>query len=173
MKGGNGWKMESRYVDWWEALKGDEWDCLGRYLMEQKNGEYSEDNPEGLDGDDYIPIYNYAYPLGLSSLDENKIVRIAVVDRGKTKIWYPDFTLPEYGVIMEYFGMNGNSSYNDQMAHKMKVYREAGINGIYLTESTLRGPWQERIIERIEQTLEGQLRKIQHHRMDMNSKHSA
>ena len=99
--------------------------------------------------------YEYEYPL-------------AVVDRGKTKIWHPDFALPEYGVILEYFGMNGNSSYNEQMAHKMKVYQEAGINGIYLTESTMRGPWQEMVIERIEQTLEGKLRKIQRHRMDMN-----
>ncbi len=99
--------------------------------------------------------YKYEYPL-------------AVVDRGKTKIWHPDFVLPEYGVIMEYFGMNGNSSYDEQMAHKMKVYQEAEINGIYLTESTMRGPWQEMIIERIEQTLEGKLRKIQRHRMDMN-----
>ena len=71
-------------------------------------------------------------------------------------------------MIMEYFGMNGDDSYNEQMAHKMKVYQEAGINGIYLTESTMRGPWQEMIIERIEQTLEGKLRKIQRHRMDMN-----
>ena len=99
--------------------------------------------------------YQYEYPL-------------AVVDRGKAKIWYPDFKLPEYDVVMEYFGMNGDSSYNEQMAHKMKVYQEAGINGIYLTESTMRGPWQEMVVERIEQTLEGKLRKIQRHRMDIN-----
>ena len=68
--------MESRYVDWWEAFKGDEWDCLGRHVMEEKRGEWSEDNQDGLEDDDYIPIYNYAYPLGLSSLDENKIIRI-------------------------------------------------------------------------------------------------
>jgi len=68
--------MESRYVNWWEAFKGDEWDCLGRHVMEEKNGEWSEDNQEGLEGDDCIPIYNFAYPLGLSSLDESKIVRI-------------------------------------------------------------------------------------------------
>jgi hypothetical protein len=103
--------------------------------------------------------YQYEYPL-------------AIVDRGKTKIWYPDFKLPEYGMIMEYFGMNGDSSYNEQMAHKMKAYQEAGINGIYLTESTMRGPWQEMIVERIEQTLEGKLRKIQRHRVDMNSKYT-
>ena len=58
--------------------------------------------------------YQYEYPL-------------AVVDRGKTKIWYPDFKLPEYGVIMEYFGMNGDSSYDQQMAHKMKAYQKAEI----------------------------------------------
>ena len=104
--------------------------------------------------------YQYEYPL-------------AIVDRGKTRVWYPDFKLPEYDMIMEYFGMNGDSSYNEQMAHKMKVYQEAGISGIYLTELSLRGPWQEMVIERIEQTLEGKLRKIQRHRMDMNSKHKA
>jgi hypothetical protein len=65
-------------------------------------------------------------------------------------------------MIIEYFGMNGNSNYNDQMAHKMKVYKDAGIDGIYLMESSLRGPWQELITERIEQVQEGRLRKIQH-----------
>ena len=39
------------------------------------------------------------------------------------------------GMIIEYFRMNGDSSYNDQMARKMKVYKEAGIDGIYLMES--------------------------------------
>ena len=68
--------MESRYVDWWEAFKDDEWDCLARHVMEEKKGEWSEDNPEGLEGDDYMPIYNYAYPLEFSNLEENKIVRI-------------------------------------------------------------------------------------------------
>lgn len=99
--------------------------------------------------------YQYEYPL-------------AIIDRGKTKIWYPDFKLPEYNMIIEYFGMNGNSSYNEQMAHKMKAYKEAGIDGIYLVESTMRGPWQEMIIERIEQVLEGKLRRIQRHRAKMN-----
>jgi hypothetical protein len=93
--------------------------------------------------------YQYEYPL-------------AIIDRGQTRIWYPDFRLPEYGMIIEYFGMNGNSNYNDQMAHKMGVYKDAGIDGIYLMESSLRGPWQELITERIEQVQEGRLRKIQH-----------
>ena len=99
--------------------------------------------------------YQYEYPL-------------AIIDRGQTRIWYPDFRLPEYGMIIEYFGMNGNSGYNDQMAHKMKAYREAGIDGIYLIESSMRGPWQDLITERIEQVQEGRLRRIQRHRAGMN-----
>ena len=98
--------------------------------------------------------YQYEYPL-------------AIVNRGKTKIWYPDFRLPEYGTIIEYFGMNGNGPYNDQMAHKMKAYKDAGIDGIFLVESAMRGQWQEMIIERIEQVLEGKLRRIHRHRENM------
>ncbi len=88
--------------------------------------------------------YQYEYPL-------------AVVDRGQTRIWYPDFRLPEYGVIIEYFGMNGDPGYHDQMIHKMKVYRDADIEGIYLLESTLRGPWQAMVQDRIKQVLTGRL----------------
>lgn len=92
--------------------------------------------------------YQYEYPL-------------AIVNMGKTKIWYPDFSLPEYGMIIEYFGMNGNSSYNDQMAYKIRAYNDAGINGIYLVNSSMNGPWQEMIVNRIQQIIEGRLKKIQ------------
>lgn len=95
--------------------------------------------------------YNYEYPL-------------AIVDRGKTKVWYPDFRLPEYNMIIEYFGMTGDRAYNEQMAYKMRAYKEAGVDGIYLLDSTMRGPWQEMLVYRIEQSLEGKLRKIQRHR---------
>ena len=71
--------------------------------------------------------YLYEYPL-------------AIIDRGKTKIWYPDFKLPEYDIIIEYFGMNGVQSYNSQMEHKLQAYSDAGINGIYLAESSMKGP---------------------------------
>ena len=91
--------------------------------------------------------FQYEYPL-------------AIKDRGQVRIWYPDFRLPEYGTIIEYFGMNGNGPYNDQMAHKISTYEEAGIDGIYLTESSFSGDWQRGILDRIEQTLEGKLRRI-------------
>ncbi len=100
--------------------------------------------------------FQYEYPL-------------AINDRGKTRIWYPDFTLPDYNTIVEYFGMMGNKSYNEQMAHKTKAYQNAGIDGIYLVESSLQGDWQGMFLERIEQNLEGKLRKIRHQKAGYES----
>ena len=104
--------------------------------------------------------YHYEYPL-------------AIVDRGKTRLLYPDFRLPEYDVIIEYFGMNGDSAYNEQAAHKMAAYNDAGFNAIFLFDSTMRGNWREMVIERIEQTLEGRLRKLQNIRNKVNSERQA
>jgi hypothetical protein len=67
-------------------------------------------------------------------------------------------------MIIEYFGMNGDAAYNEQIAHKILTYKEAGIDGIYLLESSLLGNWQEQIIGRIEQSLESKLQKITSHR---------
>jgi hypothetical protein len=91
--------------------------------------------------------FDYEYPL-------------AIRDRGQVRIWYPDFRLPEYGMILEYFGMNGNAAYNEQIAHKIQTYQTVGVEGIYLLESSFYGDWQEQILGRIEQTLEGKLRRI-------------
>jgi hypothetical protein len=62
--------------------------------------------------------------------------------------------------LIEYFGMSGNPAYNQQMAHKIFTYKEAGIEGNYLTESSFSGDWQRWVLGRIEQTLEGKLRRI-------------
>lgn len=91
--------------------------------------------------------FQYEYPL-------------AIKDREMVKIWYPDFRLPEYAMIIEYFGMNGNDSYREQMVHKMLTYEKAGVDGIYLMESSFQGDWQEQILETIERSLEDRLRKI-------------
>jgi hypothetical protein len=81
----------------------------------------------------------------------------AVVDRGKTNIWYPDFYLPEYGMIVEYFGVNGNRAYDAQARHKMEVYNDNGLEGLFLTEAAFKGDWPTRIIGQIEGVLTGRL----------------
>ena len=85
---------------------------------------------------------------------------IAVIDRGKTRIYYPDFRLPEYGLIIEYFGINGDSGYDQQKEHKIEVYKNAGIEGLFLTRDSLRGDWPARIIGQIEDTLKNRLERF-------------
>ena len=52
---------------------------------------------------------------------------VAVVDGGKTKIWYPDFYLDTYHILIEYFGMDGNRESAKINAYKRKVYKENGL----------------------------------------------
>ena len=91
--------------------------------------------------------YKYEYPL-------------AVIDQGKTKIWYPDFQLPEYGMIIEYFGMNGNSGYDKRTKHKMQVYENAGIEGLFLKSDSLKGDWPTTIMGQIEDVLKNRLERF-------------
>lgn len=88
--------------------------------------------------------YKYEHPL-------------AVIDRGKTRIWYPDFYLPEYAMIIEYFGVNGDSGYNERTKHKVDVYKQAGIEGLFLNESSLKGDWPNKIMGQVEDILKSRL----------------
>jgi len=88
--------------------------------------------------------YQYEYPL-------------AVHDRGKLRLYYPDFMLPQCGLIIEYFGVNGKPAYDGQTSRKLGVYRQAGIDGLYLTRDSLRGDWPTKILDGIEGILQARL----------------
>jgi len=94
--------------------------------------------------------YQYEYPL-------------AILDRGHVRLYYPDFRLPEYGLVIEYFGVNGNSNYDEQAQHKIEVYKQAGIDGLYLTRDFLRGDWPGKILGGIEDILKGRLERFYRH----------
>jgi hypothetical protein len=85
---------------------------------------------------------------------------LAVLDRDRTRIWYPDFYLPEYGMIIEYFGMNDDPGYRQRTEHKLAVYRQSGIEGVFLTEASLRGDWPARILGQIESVLQERMERF-------------
>lgn len=92
-------------------------------------------------------VYQYEHPQ-------------ALIDHGKTKIWYPDFRLPEYGMIVEYFGMNGDPGYDSRTEHKIKAYNQGGIEGLFLKEKDLEGDWPARILNEIEEIQRSRLERI-------------
>ncbi len=82
---------------------------------------------------------------------------VAVVDRGKVRVWYPDFWLPDYGIAIEYVGTTANPDYNDGVTHKRAVYRAMGIPCVYVDAKYLTGVWPKRILDEIRQTLQSRL----------------
>jgi hypothetical protein len=82
-------------------------------------------------------VYRYEHPL-------------AVVERGKTRIWYPDFFLPEYGIVIEYAGLSGEE-YEAGLRHKRAVYEELGIPAVFVYPESFRGYWPARLLREIEE----------------------
>ena len=82
---------------------------------------------------------------------------LAVVDRGKTRLWYPDFLLPEYGIIVECVGMRGSRAYDAQLEHKKNLYGQLRVPVVFFKSDSLRGYWPRQVLQRIEQLLEERL----------------
>ena len=74
---------------------------------------------------------------------------IAVLDRGRVRIWYPDVWLPDYGIVIEYAGSRADKDYVEGIEHKKAVYAVAGYPAIFLDGESLNGGWPRKVIERI------------------------
>ena len=74
-----------------------------------------------------------------------------VYDRGKHRIWRPDFTLPTYnGLIIEYAGMPDLSEYAAGIQHKKRVYQANEIPALFVGPSHIRrSGWPEQLAERV------------------------
>jgi len=79
---------------------------------------------------------------------------LIVYDRGRHRIWHPDFTLPTYqGLIMEYAGMPEIDDYMTGIRHKEHTYKANGIPALFVYPFDLKGPdWPGRLYERITAT---------------------
>ena len=83
----------------------------------------------------------------------------AVVDSGKTKIWYPDFTLSS-GIVIEYFGITNNTDYAKSYIHKLKVYKDNLIPVIALKPKDINRWWKSNLLEKIHKMLKNQVNGI-------------
>ncbi|OQZ06785.1 MAG: hypothetical protein B6D36_03210 [Planctomycetes bacterium UTPLA1] len=92
---------------------------------------------------------------------------LAVVDRGRPRIWYPDFQLPGYGLVIQYFGRVHDPSYAEGMIRKQAVYQENGVTALMYRPDIFCGHWPDRILGDIEDVLAERMRtfhetKIRH-----------
>ena len=75
---------------------------------------------------------------------------VAVVDQDKTRIWYPDFQLCGYGIILEYCGRPDDPAYAEGMAKKRAVYAANGLTALMFTPDLFRGNWPATVLDEIE-----------------------
>ena len=83
----------------------------------------------------------------------------AVIDDGKFRVYYPDFNL-QYGLLIEYFGVNGERDYIERTRHKLKVYQENQLDTIPLYPQDIIPGWQEHLLDRIGTALETRVREF-------------
>ena len=74
-----------------------------------------------------------------------------VLDRGRHRIWRPDFTLPHHGsLVVEYAGMPDIPDYMAGIRHKEQAYAANGIPAVFIYPQDLYGPyWREEVVEKI------------------------
>ena len=84
----------------------------------------------------------YQYEPGTLINSENK----------KTRIWYPDFYLPDYGVYLEYYGLAGKKDYNNGIKTKEAAYKRTGLDVIPMYPWMLTENWQGYLMNELKRT---------------------
>lgn len=97
----------------------------------------------------------------------------AVVDRGKARIWYPDFHLSDQGIFIEYCGRAHDPSYTEGIARKEAAYAENGITALMITPDVFRGPWPSTLLDQIDEVLTQRLTHFRDRRHIKNRTPSA
>jgi len=65
------------------------------------------------------------------------------------RIWYPDFYLPEYGIYLEYNGINGNLDYDIGKARRESTYKKNGLEVINIGHHIQPGQLENHILDGI------------------------
>ena len=76
-----------------------------------------------------------------------------IYDRGRYRIWRPDFTLPQYnGLVIEYAGMMDVPDYARGIAHKERAYAANALPALFAYPEDLVKPgWAKELAGRIEE----------------------
>ena len=81
-------------------------------------------------------------------------------DQNKPRIWYPDFFLPEYGIYIEYYGLEGDPEYDRGTAKKNATYVRNGIETISVYGTKNGKNLEGDLVDRIYRVLDGRFRQF-------------
>jgi len=78
----------------------------------------------------------------------------AVTQHGKTRLWYPYFLLPEYGLYIEYYGRIGDPDYDRGILEKTTAYEANGLEVIPIYPHHLAHAWPDYLAQRVREITE-------------------
>ena len=94
--------------------------------------------------------FKYEYPILALETREG--------DGDKLRVWYPDFWLPKYSIIIEYFGMVGVSDYDKGMQRKKDTYKQLELDLISVYPETIKKNLKAYLLINIDNFLRGKLK---------------
>jgi len=94
----------------------------------------------------------YEHPLLIKETKDN--------DTEKLRIWYPDFWLPKYSIVIEYFGMN-NLEYNKGKKAKLEAYKKLDIDCISVTSNAIQGKLKDYLLIKIKTLINDKVRHFE------------
>jgi len=95
----------------------------------------------------------YEHPLLIKQSHEE--------DGEKLRIWYPDFWLPKYSIIIEYFGMINNPSYKKGKKAKIEAYNKLDIDCIPVYPKTIKGNLKAYLLINIKKLINEKVRHFE------------
>jgi len=95
----------------------------------------------------------YEYPLLIKEQKEN--------DSEKLRIWYPDFWLPKYSIIIEYFGMDDNPTYHNGKTAKWEAYKKLDLDCIPVYQKTIQGNLKSYLLINIKKLINEKVRHFE------------
>ncbi len=79
---------------------------------------------------------------------EKRLILKRPYDKGKESIFYPDFYIPKRKLIIEYFGMVGDSNYDSISKGKKEIYRHNSYGLISVYPDTPSSVWQREVLRK-------------------------
>ena len=66
----------------------------------------------------------------------------------------------EYGIVIEYAGVNGDDGYKKGIEHKKKVYAENMIPALFLYPEIFKNSWPEKLLNKIRDLQESRIKNL-------------
>ena len=89
---------------------------------------------------------------------------VLIKERGFSRIWYPDFKLSDYGILIEYFGVERSHQYDEQRNYRLRTYEKNSLDVIALYPDDLRSSYQDKIFQGIEKKVYQSLARYENQR---------